>query len=150
MKLRALIAVFVLAAAVGSAGAQETMLINPDTDGCQLYAPYSWVELAPGQKWTTMVDLAGCSASDLGWFRFYGHLGTNSSCNTLKVKDGVALSVVNLADQVSYLPATAGSQRDEEFVLLQVDQPTRFQLSALNTSRQRVKVRMTWLSMAGR
>ena len=148
MKLRALFAVVVLAAAVRSAAAQEAMLTAADTTGCQLYAPYAWVELAPGQKWTTTVNLAQCSPSDLGgWFRFYGHLGTNSSCDTLKVKDGVVLKAMNLADQVQYAPATTATPKDEEYVLLRVDDPTQFQLTAENTSRQRVKVRMTWLSM---
>jgi hypothetical protein len=147
MKLRALIAVVVLAAAARTAAAQEAMLTTADTTGCQLYAPYAWVELGPGQKWTTTVNLAGCSPSDLGWFRFYGHLGTNNSCDTLKVKDGVVLSAMNLADQVQFAAATAASPKDEEYVLLRVDDPTQFQVTAVNTSRQRVKVRMTWISM---
>jgi hypothetical protein len=147
MKLRAWIAVVVLAGAVGSARAQEaSMLIGPNADGCQLYAPYTWVELDPGQKWTTTVNLGGCSSSDLGWFRYYGHLGTNNSCNTLKVKDGVVLKATNLSTQALSLPA-AGSPKDEEYVLLQVADPTQLQLTAENTSRQRVKVRMTWVSM---
>jgi hypothetical protein len=149
MKLRSLLAVAVLAAAVGSASAQqEAMLIGADTDGCQLYAPYAWLELAPGQKWSTTVALSGCPASDLGWFRYYGHLGTNNSCDTLKVKDGVVLKVTNPGTQEEFTHAPVSSPRGEEYVLLNVDQPTQLVLTAENTSRQRVKVRMTWLSMA--
>jgi hypothetical protein len=147
MKLRALIAAIVLAAAVGSAGAQQATLIGADTDGCQLYVPYAWVELAPGQKWTTTVDLSQCAPSDLGWFRYYGHLGTNSSCDTLKVKDGVVLKATDIRTQVQSLAASTASPKDDEYVLLQLDAPTQLQLTAENTSRQRVKVRMTWLSM---
>ena len=151
MRLRAVVAVLVLAAAVGSASAQQqqTMLNGTDASGCQIYAPYAWVELAPGQKWTTTVDLSNCSASDLGgWFRYYGHLGGNNSIGTLKFKDGVALSAVNLQTQDQFLPATAGGPKDEEYVLLRVENPAVFQLTALNTSKQTVKVRMTWVSMA--
>lgn len=152
MRLRAIAVVLVLAAAIGSASAQQqqtTMLTSPDTSGCQIYAPYIWVELAPGQKWTATVDLSNCSASDLGgWFRYYGHLGTNSSCNTLKIKDGVVLTAVNLRTQDQFLPATTGGPKDEEYVLLRVDAPAQYQLTAQNTSHQTVKVRMTWVSMA--
>ena len=151
MRLKAFAAVLVLAAAVGSASAQQqqTMLTNADTSGCQLYAPYSWVELAPGQTWTATVDMSNCSASDLGgWFRYYGHLGTNNSCNTLKMKDGVVLTAVNLRTQDRFLPATTGGPKDEEYVLLRADAPAQYQLTAQNTSRQTVKVRMTWVSMA--
>ena len=150
MKVKALVAVAVLAAAVGSVGAQEqqtTLLIAPNTSGCQTLAPYSWIELAPGQKWTQTIDLSACKASDLGWFRYYGHLGTNNSCNALQVKDGVVLTAVNLRSQAQYLPMAVSGPKAEEFVLLQVTEPTQFQLTAENTSRQHLKVRMTWTAM---
>lgn len=150
MKLKALVAVVVLAAAVGSAGAQQqqtTMLIAPDTDGCQLIAPYSWIELDPGQKWTQTIDLSGCQASDLGWFRYYGHLGTNSSCDPLRTKDGVVLKAMDIRTQAVYQHTAVSGPKAEEFVLMQVTGPTQFQVSAENTSRQRVKVRMTWAAL---
>ena len=150
MKVKALVAVAVLAAAVGSAGAQEqqtTLLIAPNTSGCVTLAPYSWIELAPGQKWTQTVDLSTCTASDLGWFRYYGFLGTNNSCNNLQVKDGVVLSAVNLRTQALYSAMAVSGPKAEEFVLTQITEPTQIQLTAENTSRQRVKVRMTWTAM---
>ena len=154
MRLRAVVPVLVLAAAIGAASAQDaqtTMLTNAANSGCMLYAPYSWVELAPGQKWTATVDLSACAAADLGgWFRFYGHLGGNNSIDTLKAKDGVVLTAVNLRTQDQFLPATVGGPKGEEYVLLQVSAPAAYQLTAQNTSHQTVKVRMTWLSMSMR
>jgi hypothetical protein len=145
MKYRLLIAVVALLAAVGSAGAAET-LTAPDTDGCQLYMPYVWTKLGPGQTWSVVVELSQCPETDLGWFRFYGHINQGKRFRTIKVSDGITLSVRDMGTSQVFTHSVSG-RKSEEYVLMQVDDSTRILLTATNETNKTKKVRMTWLSM---
>jgi len=145
MKYRVLVAVVAFLAAAGTAGAAET-LTAPDTDGCQLYMPYVWTELAPGQTWSVEVDLSQCPESDFGMFRYYGHITQGKKTGTIKVSDGITL-VVEDTSTAREVARNEDGRKSEEYVLMPVDSPTRLRLTATNETNKKKKVRMTWLSM---
>ena len=145
MKFRLLMAAVVLVGMVGSAGAEE-MLIAPDTDGCQLYAPYVWVTIPGGDKWTVTVDLSRCPIGDLGWFRFYGHITQGHKFDALRVGDRIVLEAkVRSSNAVYTFNPTA--RRTQIMIQMPVDEQTFVELTATNTSKKAKKVRITWLSM---
>jgi len=147
MKFRLFVVAVALVAAVASANAAETLLTNPTDDGCELYMPYVWIDLAPGQTWSVDVNLSQCSTLDLGWFRYYGHDATNRQFDTLRVRDGIVLKTQDMTTKESCTP-TATQGKEEVYCMVEVDQPTRIHLTATNTSNKTKHVRMTWVSMS--
>ncbi len=142
MKVRSLVFAVVLLVLGGAAGAQE-MLIAPDTSGCQMFAPYAWVDLAPGATWQATVDLSKCTSSDLGWFYYYGYIAKSNGADFLKVQDGIALTLQNTNTGETFTPSA--DVKRQVNILLQVTQPATFRLSAKNTGRTTARISLTWV-----
>lgn len=144
MRFRALIVVLVLLGTVGLADAQELM-ITQDPGGCQLYAPYAWVEIPGGGTWTAEVDLRECSMEQLGWFWVYGYITTGTKSDALKIGDKVVVSAEAASEGVRHT-FDAKSPQTQIMLMMPVAAPTKILLRATNESRKKKKIRLTWLN----
>ena len=141
MKLNSLVLAVVLSGSVGSAMAQETFF-QSDNSGCQSFMPYSWVELAPGAKWETTVDLSRCASADLGLFLYYGYMASKTSSDVLTNADGIALTVQNLSNRE--VVSSTAPKGAPVYLSVKADQPAQFRLTAENTGRKACNIRLTW------
>ena len=141
MKNAALLVVLLMTFAVPTHAADT--LTQPDTDGCQTYMPYVWIELAPDEQWQTTVDMTQCAAGDLGLFTYYGYIAGNSWSRDILTRDGIELTVHDIVTGQSYA-VTSNSNNASQRVFLTVIAPTQYLLTATNTSNRTKKVRMTW------
>lgn len=118
------------------------MLVEPTDQGCVTTAPFNWVWLQPGEKWTGRVDLRQCSDEQLGHFYYYGHIAKKTHSPVLMVRDGVVLEAIDIDTGKRY---TCGSAKNgQESILMVVPDGSRFELSAMNTGKKEVKIRVTW------
>jgi len=124
--------------------AQET-LTDPGPIGCDSLKTFAWTSLAPGAKWEGTVDLSQCPSAQLGWYRYYGWMVKGKNNDTLKGQDGVVLSVRNPLTGEAFTSDAAG--KSEAYLMIQVGQPARLQVSATNTGKQTMRISLTWLSM---
>ena len=147
MRIRSLVLTIALLAFAGTAGAQE-MLTAADTSGCQTFAPYTWIDVAPGATWRATVDLSKCAADDFGWFNYYGFIMRPGGADALLVKDGIVLKAqCQTTNEVS---TCSSAGRVATNVYVQVGSPTQFVLTAENTGRKSQTIRLVWLKLSYR
>jgi hypothetical protein len=131
----------------GVAAAQE-MMIQTDSVGCQVIAPFAWMDLEPGKTWRATVDLSQCTESDFGWYDFYGFIMKPGGATSLSTRDGIVLKVQ--CERTGAVSVCPGSSRDSQDVYVQVDAPGRYVLTAENTGRKMQRIRLSWLKLSYR
>lgn len=103
--------------------------------GCEQTVETNNFDLAPGTSVEIEVDLAGCTADQLGGFLFYGYAPRNSSSDGLTRRNNVRLRVTSASGVDVY--------SDDGHVFTQVETPTRVTLTAENLSlRKPLTVRL--------
>ncbi len=147
MRIRSLVLAIALLAIAGTAGAQE-MMTAPDDSGCQTFAPYTWIDVAPGATWRATVDLSKCTSDGFGWYNYYGFIMRPGGADTLLVKDGITLKTQ--CQTTGEVSTCNSAGRIAANVYVQVGSPTQFVLTAENTGRKTQTIRLVWLKLSYR
>ena len=155
MKIRTILIALAALAVAPLAAAGDTLTL-PDDDGCQTYIAWNYIELAPGQRWEAPVDLYNCTADELGYFTFYGHLASKNRVHIIDGGDNVTLHVANLLTGETFTAPrestvqTKGKGKGkkggggEARIVCQERQQTSMIVAAENNGSKTVKVRFTW------
>lgn len=134
MKYLNLLMVLPMLAISAVAGAAE-MEVRTWSGTCERSMTTNHFELAPGEEIELDLDLSGCSNADLGKILYFGYKTTKNSSKHLTTRDRVELTMRD-AGQREVLSSIGGS------ILTDVANPTTCYLTARNTGRKPVTIRL--------
>ena len=124
------------------AGPEDAELLTFGMPGCDHTAQTNHFELGPGQSVHLVLDLSQCPEEYLGGLLYFGYKSTKNSSRPLSKNDGVLLEIMEMSTLQPLKPADYDGTGDMGFVYIQLDYGTLFILSAENTGRKTLRLRL--------